>query len=195
MYDLRARHWAPCQLLSGIVYRADSRPPHIIARDGFDGTQALNHAFAAFNERTVFASLTLEGVKRFQDVMSKIGVRLPYIYRVHARGLRGYIFRSRHVGPQRLMNTCLLAKICYETYSDEFDNEPENAGLTYQELIKGLTQDLAGRIGRSFVLVNEVHVQGPIPSSRVTLVPHLLNDDIPATSPALRLPRHRRNSI
>lgn len=194
MYNIHARQWAPCQLLTGRVWRVDSRPPYVIKQSGFAGTENDSHLFAAFEQQTVFGSLTIAGACTFQKVMWEGGIILPYLYGINVMGLRGYVFRSNHTGSLNYQSSQRLARVNFERREAVYQHNPIFRYLGQEAMINQLAEKLAGRINIAFAPVNEVHVLGPIEPGRITPYSAYSDDMLPAPVATLA-PSARRNSI
>lgn len=162
MYDIFSKKWIPCEILYGFYYRADSRPPSTIMREGFLGTKSTNHCFASFDSETVFCSSSLEGVISFKKSALQESIVLPYIYRINANGLRGYKFNEN-------TNSYALAEVLFERNESKYKKlRRYNKG--HFEFISYLSNKLRLNIDAAFIPVKEVHVQGPIPASRINCI-------------------------
>jgi len=159
MHDIFSKKWVACEILHGFYYRADSRPPSVIMREGFVGTNSTNHCFASFESETVFCSSSIEGVISFKKSALQHGIFIPYMYRINASGLRGFKFNASN-------NAYALAEVLFERNEKKYINlKRYNKG--HHEFISYLSHKLKSNINAAFIPVGEVHLQGPVPASRI----------------------------
>lgn len=171
MYDIFCKQWVSCELLSGSHYRVDSRPPEIIMREGFTGTNTLDHCFASFEKNTVFSSSSIAGVLSFKSTAKKYGITLPYLYQINASGLRGYDFsrnKNQHMA---------LARVLFERNSSAYESTRKYQ-KGHEEFIGYLAKKLRLAIDGAFIKVDEVHIQGPVYPDRISFLSNSLSNEI-----------------
>lgn len=132
-------------------YRADSRPPEEIARNGFTGTAStIPGEIRLFGNNTVFASSTLEDCKKFIGMIDhEDNPREYHFYKFNIRNGEGFSFNDVQ-DKSRLVNAlAILAK--------EECGTPMSEAVEYARFA----------IDEHYANVKEVQIKGPISAADI----------------------------
>jgi len=133
-----------------IAYRYDSRSPDIIKACGFSGTLGRDDAeVRVFGNNNIFASRTKQGAKEFLNHNKFDGQsKIQFLYEINTHGLKSFSF------------------------VDNFKTNPVALVECIANLVPSIPKDQARLYAREaltgqFNLVDELHINGPIPPSRI----------------------------
>jgi hypothetical protein len=145
-----------------IAYRYDSRSPDIIKINGFSGTLSRDiEEVRVFGPNNVFSSRTKEGAKEFLTINKFVGQeRIQHLYQIDTKGIETFSFMENY----KQNPLALIESI---------------ANLAQNGALKNLPKDqirLFARetINNQFCFVDELHINGPIPPSRIKHITTIL---------------------
>lgn len=138
-----------------VAYRYDSRSPDTIKVSGFSGTLSrATEEVRVFGHNNVFSSRTKQGAKEFLQLNKFTGQeKIQNLYEIDTRGLQTFSFVENY----RKNPIALIESI---------------ADLALSGLQQGFSKDEARLFARDalntqFNFVDELHINGPIPPSRI----------------------------
>lgn len=145
-----------------LAYRYDSRSPDEIKKNGFAGTLSREtEEIRVFGEQNVFASRSKEGAKKFLDINQYVGrEKMQHLYEINTKGMPTFSFvENKNINSDALIEN--IAEFTLQRALVEFPRD--QARLFAREAIENL-----------YCSVDELHINGPIPSSRIKHITTIL---------------------
>jgi len=151
------------------VYRYDFRSPGEIMRSGFEGTNSDRHAFARYGGRTVFTSTIREGAdiyrKSLEEATSK---KKPlFLYKIALVDMNYFDFyRGFRVFGELFVGE--VSRLLFEQNVEKYTATNKYKKIGRKGFENYLSDKLCDRIIEGFLVVNELHVEGPVQPQNIT---------------------------
>lgn len=159
------------------AYRYDTRGPAEIMNRGFEGTTSDDHLFARYGRNNVFTSTHKEGADLFRDSVEAASQKKQtlYLYKISLLTLPHFDFYREHTikGDRSIAE---IAALKFEQNRSTYSATKKYKSLGQAGFENYLFEKMHGPIAEAFVVVHELHVQGPVPPRNITpLLPKTLD--------------------
>jgi hypothetical protein len=145
------------------VYRYDFRSPGKIMKSGFEGTNSDKHAFARYGSRTVFTSTLRTGADIYRKSLEKVASKKTplFLYEISLAGMEYFDFyRGFTVTGDKFIGE--VSRLLFERKSEEYMSTNKYKKIGREAFESYLFDKLRDRIVDGFVVVNELHIKGPV---------------------------------
>lgn len=138
-----------------LAYRYDSRSPDVIKVTGFFGTMSRDiEEIRIFGPNNVFSSRTKQGAEAFLQINKFIGQeKTQYLYEINTYGLQTFSFIENY----EKNPTKLIQNIADLTLQGQLQGYPKEQVMLLADSV----------LKEQFNFVDELHINGPISSSRI----------------------------
>ncbi|WP_223457314.1 MULTISPECIES: RHS repeat domain-containing protein [unclassified Pseudomonas] len=145
------------------VYRYDFRSPGEVMRSGFEGTNSDKHAFARYGSLTVFTSTLRAGADIYRKSLEKVASKKNplFLYEISLADMEYFDFyRGFTVSGDKFIGE--VSRLLFEQKSEEYMSTNKYKKIGREAFENYLFDKLRDRIVDGFVVVNELHIKGPV---------------------------------